>query len=144
MELQGYFEHTPSRFAFVTAIVAEQTGMRCEPLKHIFRLSLAMVQNDENHGFKLFSESLDVNLEQALNDLLDDPQGEYFIDDSQYTDIALILINDISIENRYVLPIGYSGLRCDIAFQAFSGHGLQRSSYNGQYFAENPVKIIHS
>jgi len=120
MELQVYFEHTPACFAFITAIVSERTGMDCEPLKRIFRLSHTMVENDKNHGFKLFSEPLHRYLGQALNDLLDDPQGEYFIDDSRYTDIALNMINYISAEIRYVLPIGYLGLRCDIAFQVFS------------------------
>ena len=97
-ELQVYFEHTPARFAFITAIVTQRTGMGrtgmcCEPLKHVFCLSRAMLENDQNHGFKLFSEFLDVYLGQALENLLDDPQGEYFIDDSQYTDIALIMID---------------------------------------------------
>ena len=55
-----------------------------------------MVADDQNHGFRLFSESLNQRLVQALNDLLDDPQGEYFIDDSQYTDIALNMIDCIS------------------------------------------------
>ena len=104
MKLQVYFEHAPARFAFITAIVSERTGLGGEPLKHIFRLSRTMVENDKRHGFKLFSESLDVYLGQGLNDLLDDPQGEYFIDDSQYTDIALNMINYISAEIRYVLP----------------------------------------
>ena len=145
MELQVYFEHTPARFAFITAIVWKGTRIKRAPLKDIFRLSRVMVENDENRGFELFSGSLDVYLGQALNDLLDDPQGEYFIDDSQYTDIALVMINYISAENRYVLPIGYSDLCCNIAFQAFWGQvHLRRSCYYGQYFAENPVKIIHS
>jgi hypothetical protein len=101
--------------------------MGCEPLKHIFCLSRAMVENDENRGFKLFSEFLDVYLGQALKDLLDDPQGEYFIDDNQYADIALIMVNYISAEIRYVLPIGYLGLHCNIAFQ-FSGLCFQLRS----------------
>jgi hypothetical protein len=109
MELQVYFEHPPARFAFITAIVSERTGMGCAPLQPIFRLSHAMVENDKNHGFDLFWAPLDVHLGQALYDLLNDPQGEYFINDTQYTDIALIMINYISAENRYVLPIGYLG-----------------------------------
>ena len=115
-KLQVYFEHTPARFAFITAIVSERIGMGCTSLKRIFRLSRAMVQNDENHGFKLFSGSLNWRLVQALNDLLDDPQGEYFIDDNQYTDIALVMINYISAKIRFVLSIGYLGLRSNIAF----------------------------
>jgi hypothetical protein len=51
-----------------------------------------MVENDKNHGFMLCENSLTEHLVQALNDLLDDPQGEYFIDDNQYTDIALSMI----------------------------------------------------
>ena len=78
-----------------------------------------MVENDENGGFKLFSRPLDVYLRQALKDLLDDPQGEYFIDNSQYTDIALHMINYISVEIRYVPPIGYLGFHCDIPFQVW-------------------------
>ena len=107
-KLQVYFEHTPARFAFITAVVSGPTDMDYRPLKHIFRLSSRMVKND---GFKLFLASVDAHLVKALNGLLDDPQGEYFIDDSQYTDIALIMVNYISAENRYVLPIGYSGLQ---------------------------------
>ena len=128
MELQVYFEHTPARFAFITAIVSGPKGMAHQPLKNIFRLSPTMVENDKNHGFKLFSKFLDGYLVQALNDLLDDPQGEYFIDDNQYTDIALNMINYISAEIRYVSTIGYLGLRCDIAFQVFSGLCLQLRS----------------
>jgi len=144
-KLQVYFEHTPARFAFITAITSQRTGKDYWPLKTIFRVSPAMVQDDQKHGFKLFSESLDGHLAQALNDLLDDPQGDYFIDDNHYTDIALIMINHISAEIRYFLPIGYLGLRNDIAFQVFSELSFQRRSYYyGQYFAENPVKIIHS
>jgi hypothetical protein len=75
-----------------------------------------MVENDKNHGFMLCENSLTEHLVQALNDLLDDPQGEYFIDDSQYTDIALSMINSIITESQYVLPIGYLGLRNDIVF----------------------------
>jgi hypothetical protein len=124
MKLRVYFEHTPARFAFITAIVTQRTGMGrtgmcCEPLKHIFCLSRAMVEMDENHGFKLFLEFLDVYLGQALKSLLDDPQGEYFIDDNQYTDIALNMINYISAEIRYVLSNRYLGLRNNIAFQVF-------------------------
>ena len=145
MELQVYFEHTPARFAFITVIISELLRIDREPLKHIFHLSRAMVENDKNHGFKLFSESLEGYLKQALNDLFDDPQGEYFIDDSQYTDIALNMINYISAEVRCVLAIGSLRLRCDIAFQVFSELCLQlHSYYYCQYFAENPVKIIHS
>jgi hypothetical protein len=120
MKLQVYFEHTPARFAFITAIVLDLTGIGSQPLKHIFRLSHAMVENDENYGFKLFSESLSVHVVQALKGLLHDPQGEYFIDDSQYTEIALIMTNFISAEMRYVLLIGYLGLRNDIASQVYS------------------------
>ena len=142
-KLQVYFEHTPARFAFITAIVTQRTGTRCEPpLKHIFQLSHPMLETDENHGFNLFSGDLNVYLGQALNDLLHDPQGEYFIDDSQYTDIALSMINYISANIRYVLPIGYLGLRDDIAFQVFSQH--QHSLCDGHYFADNPIEIIHS
>ena len=120
-ELQVYFEHTPAHFAFITAIVSQRTGFRCAPLMEIFHLSHAMVENDKNHGFDLFWPPLNAHLRQALNDLLDDPQGEYFVDDSQYTDIALIMVNYISAEIEYVLPIGYLGLRSDITFQVFSG-----------------------
>ena len=93
MKLQPYFKDTGSRFACITAIVSEQTDRGCGPLKDIFRLSDMVVENDKNNGFKLFSRPLDAYLRQALKDLLDDPQGEYFIDDSQYTDIALIMID---------------------------------------------------
>ena len=145
MQLEVYFEHTSARFAFITAIVSKQTGMDCWPLVHIFHLSRMMVQSNKNHGFKLFSESLNKYLVQALNDLLDDPQGEYFIEDSQYTDIALNMIKYIPAKTRYVLLIGYLGLRNAISFQVFSGLYLQQRLQNfGQYFTENPVKIIHS
>ena len=119
MELQVYFEHTPARFAFITMIVSQRAITHCELLQHIFGFSCVMVENDKKHGFKLFSGPLNRHLGQALNDLLDDPQGEYFIDDSQYTDIALIMINYISADIRYVLPIGYLGLHSDISFQVF-------------------------
>jgi len=118
MQLEVYFEHTPARFAFIAAVVSGPM-MDYELLKRIFRPSRAMVENDLNHGFNLFSERLEDHLVQALKDLLDDPQGEYFIDDSQYTDVALIMINYISAHIWYVLPIGYLGLRSDIAFQVF-------------------------
>ena len=117
VKLQVYFEHTPARFALITAIVSERTGANYEPLTHIFRLSRTIVENDKNDGFWLFwAAPLNVHLGQALNDLLDDPQGEYFIDDTQYTDIALIMINYISAGIGYVLPIGYLSLCSDLAF----------------------------
>ena len=124
-KLQVYFEHTPVCFAFITAIVTQRTGMGrtgmcCEPLKHVFCLSRVMLENDQNHRFKLFSEFLDVYLGQALENLLDDPQGEYFIDDNQYADIALNMINYISAEIECVLPIRNLGLHNDITFQVFS------------------------
>jgi len=99
-----------------------------------------MVENDNNVGFKLFLKPLDANLVQALNDLLDDSKGQYFVDDSEYADIALNMINYISAKiRRYVLPIGYLGIRNDIAVKAFSG-----PSHCGQCFTENPVKVSHS
>ena len=64
-----------------------------------------MVENDKKHGFDLFSFDIDMYLREALKTLLDDPQGEYFIDDNQYTDIALNLIDYLSAQIRYVLPI---------------------------------------
>jgi hypothetical protein len=143
MKLQVYFEHTPARFAFITAITLQRTGAACEPLKTIFRLSRTMVENDKTHGLNLFSVSLNGRLLQALNDLLHDPQGEYFIDDGHYTDIALIMINYMSARMKYVLLIGYLGLHNDIAFQVFLDALGERLCY-GQYFANNPVQIIHS
>jgi hypothetical protein len=130
-ELQVYFEHTPARFVFITAIVSNKTTSDYESLNHIFCLSPEMVENNKNRGFNLFLQNnIHMYLRQALNDLLDDPQEEYFVDDDQYTDIALIMINYVSANIRYVLPIGYLGLRSDIAFQVLSipNSWLQRPS----------------
>jgi hypothetical protein len=67
-------------------------------LRDIFDLSLEMVDDDRNSGFHLLSQPLDPYWCPAMNDLLEDPQGEFFIDDNQYADIALHMVKYMSAD----------------------------------------------
>jgi len=79
-----------------------------------------MVDDDRNSGFKLLSEYLDSYWCPAMNDLLEDPQGEFFIDDNQYADIALYMVKYMSADSEYAPPAGYPDLVINVALQITS------------------------
>jgi hypothetical protein len=114
-KVQLYFADAPPRFALVAAIASNHKIRYLDPLRDIFDLSLEMVDDDRNSGFKLLSEPLDPYWCPAMNDLLEDPRGEFFIDDNQYADIALYMVKYMSANSEYVPPAGYSDLVINIA-----------------------------
>ena len=56
----------------------------------------------------------------AMNDLLDDPHGDFFIDDNHYADIALHMVKYMYAHLEYVPPAGYPDLIINFAFQTIS------------------------
>jgi hypothetical protein len=92
------------------------------PLRDIFDLSLEMVDDDRNSGFKLLSKPLDLYRCPAMKDLLEDLQGEFFIDDNQYADIALHMVKYMStdLDLEYVPPAGYPDLVINVVLQIIS------------------------
>jgi len=107
-QIQLYFEDAPTRFALVAAVASDHKFEDLDLLVDIFDLSLEMVDDDRNSGFKLLSKSLDPYWCPAMNDLFEDPQGEFFIDDNQYADIALHMVKFMSADLEYVSPAGIS------------------------------------
>jgi hypothetical protein len=105
-KIQLYFGDTPTRFALIVAVASDHKARFQDlgALKDIFDLSLEMVNNDRNSGFNLLSRSeLDPYWCPAMNDLLEDSQGEFFIDDNQYADIALHMVKySMSVNLKYV------------------------------------------
>ena len=116
-QIQLYFGDAPARFALVAAVASDHEFRDLGPLRNISDLSLEMVDNDRNSGFKLLSEPLDAYWCPAMNDLLEDPQGEFFIDDNQYADIALHMVKYMSADLECVPPAGYPGLVINVALQ---------------------------
>jgi len=55
-----------------------------------------------------------------MNDLLEDPQSEFFIDDNQYADIASHMVGYMSAGLAHVPPAGYPGLVINVALQIIS------------------------
>jgi hypothetical protein len=114
-KIQLYFRNPPAHFALVAAIASDHKVSRLsDALRDIFNLPFAMV---DYHGFQLLSSMLDPHWCPAMNDLLEDPQGEFFIDDNQYGDIALHLVKYMSANFKYAPPAGYPDLVINVALQ---------------------------
>jgi hypothetical protein len=103
-KIQLYFGDVPARFALVAAVASDHNVNDLSPLRDIFDLSLEMVDYDRNSGFKLLFDFLDPYWCPAMNELFEDPQGEFFIDDNQYADIALHMMKYMSADLEYVPP----------------------------------------
>ena len=116
-KIQLYFGDAAARFALVAAIASDHKVRYLDELTDIFDLSLEMVVDDKNSGFNLLSGLLDPHWCLAMNDLLEDPQGEFFIDDNQYADIALHMVKYMSTDLKCVPPAGYLDLVINIALQ---------------------------
>ena len=114
--IQLFFGDTPARFALVVATAWDHKVAYLDlgTLRDIFDLSLEI-----NSDFKLLSWLLDPRWCRAMKDLLDDPQGEFFIDDNQYADIALHMVKYMSanLDLEYVPPAGYPDLVINVALQ---------------------------
>jgi hypothetical protein len=108
-------------------------------LRDIFGLSPEMVDNDRNSGFKFLFGSLDPYWRPAMNDLFEDPQGEYFIDDNQYADIALYMVKYMSAHPEYVPPPGYPDLVINVALQIILLSAF-RSFYNTSHYGRDLSK----
>ena len=113
--IQLYFGDAPARFALVAAVVSDNEAIYLGRLRDIFDLSLEMVNYDRNSGFQFLSKMLDLCWFPAMNDLLEDPRGEFFIDDNQYADIALHMVKYMSANLEYVPPAGYVDLVIEVA-----------------------------
>ena len=103
-QIQLYLGDAPTRFALV-AVTASDLKVRyvgLGTLWDIFNLSLAMVNYDRSSGFNLLSGLLDPYWCRAIKDLLEEPQGEFFINDNQYADIALHMVKYMSAHLEYV------------------------------------------
>ena len=95
--------------------------MSINTLGDIFDLSPEMVDHARNSGFELLSKFLDPYWwSPVMNDLLEDPQGEFFIDDNQYADIALHMVKYMSADLKYAPPAGYPALVINAALQIIS------------------------
>jgi len=119
-KIRLYFGDAPARFALVVAVASNHEALGLSSLRDIFDLSLEMVDNDKISGFKLLSKSLDSYWCPAMNDLLEDPQGEFFIDDNHYADIALQMVKYMSADLEYVPSAGYPDLVINVALQIIS------------------------
>jgi len=138
-KIQLYFGHAPARFALVAAIASDHKVVYLHALGDIFDLSLEMVNDDRNSGFKLLSEPLDLYWCPAMKDLLEDPQGEFFIDDNQYADIALHMVKYMTADSKYVPSAGYSDLVINVALQIISAlQNFSHTSHYGQDLSKNP------
>ena len=128
-----YFRDAPAGFALVAAIAPGHKARYLDlgPLRDMFDLSLEMVDNDRNGGFKFLSRLPDPYWRRAMNDLFEDPQGEFFIDDNQYADIALHMVKYMSADLEYVSPTGYPDFVINVASQIISG--FQRLSNTCRY-----------
>jgi len=120
-KIQLYFRDAPARFALVAAIASDHEVTYFDALRDIFDLSPGIVDDDRSSGFKFLSQSLDPYWWLAMNDLLGDPQGEFFIDDNQYADIALHMVKYMSADLEYVPLAGYPDLVSNVALQITSG-----------------------
>jgi len=98
-ELQLYFENTAIRFALITAISTDYRNSYA--IGDIFSsLKTRAVVEGENRtygsGYEFLSQSVHPFWRHPLNDLLQDPQGDFFVDDNQFTDIALHMVKYMS------------------------------------------------
>ena len=88
-KFQLHFENTATRFALIAAFASDYRNSGA--LSEIFLISRAAVDD-----FLYFIDSPNLHWRPALNDLLQDPQGSFFVDDDQYTDIALHMVKYMS------------------------------------------------
>jgi hypothetical protein len=116
-QIQQYFGDAPARFALVAAIASDHEVRYLDALRDIFDVSLEMVDYDRSSGFNFLFGPLDPYWCPAMNDLLENPQGEFFIDDNQYADIALHMVKYMSADLKYVPPVGYPDLVIEVALQ---------------------------
>jgi len=96
-----------------------------------------MVNDDKNSGFKLLYGWLDPYWCLAMNDLLEEPQGEMFIDGDQYADIALHMVEYMFADSEYVPSAGYPDLVINIALQIISP---RQSFYNTSHYCRDLSK----
>ena len=144
-KIQLYFRDAPARFVFVAAVALDHTFTDLSPLRHIFDLSPEMEDDDKVVGFKLLSRASYRYWCPAMNDLLEDPQGEFFIDDNHYTDIALHMVKYMSADSEYVPPAGYPDLVINVALQIISAlQNVSNSSHYDLGLSKNPGQGIHS
>jgi hypothetical protein len=138
-KIQLYFGDAPARFALVAAVASDHEVIDLGPLREIFDLSLEMVDDDKSSGFNLLSELLDPYWCLAMNDLLEDPQGEFFIDDNQYADIALHMVKYMSANLEHVPSAGYPDLVINVALQIiFTLQSFSNTSHYGQGLFKYP------
>ena len=102
-KIQLYFRDATARFALVVAIALDHKTRYLDlgTLGDIFDLSLEILDDDRNRSFELPSEGLDPCWCLAMKDLFEDPQGELFIDDNQYVDIAFHMVKYMSADLEY-------------------------------------------
>ena len=137
-KIQLYFGDAPARFALVAAVAWDHQDVGLGALRDIFDLSLEMVDYDRNNGFNLLSRSLDPCWCPAMNDLLEDPQGEFFINDNQYANIALYMMKSMFADSKYVPPAGYPHPAINLALQIISRQSLYNISHYGCNLSKNP------
>ena len=140
-KIQLYFEYASARFALVAAVASDHKVIDLGPLRDIFNLSFEIIGDDRNSGFSFLSgKSLDPYWCPAMNDLLEDPQGEFFIDDNQYADIALHMAKYMSADPQYVPPAGYPDLVIEVALQIgiYFYQSLSNASDYARYLSKNP------
>jgi hypothetical protein len=118
--IQLYFGGTPTRFALVVAVASDLEAGVLDALRDMLDPSLEMVDHVTNSGFELLSKFSHPYWRTVMNDLLEDPQGEFFIDDNQYADIALHMVKYMSADLKYVPPAGYPALVINVALQIIS------------------------
>jgi hypothetical protein len=141
-KIQRYFGDALARFALVVAVSVDHEVTSLDALREIFDLSLEMVDYDRNSGFKLLSKRLDPYWCPAMNDLLEDPQGEFFIDDNQYADIALHIVKYMSTDSKYVPPAGYPDLVINVTLQIISY--FSSTWHYSRDVSNNPGQVVHS
>lgn len=89
--MQAYAVDKPAHHFLITATIMPEIYLTT--LKYILSLSPAMLDYDQKDGFKLLSEWIDSDFQEVMKDLFEDPDGEYFVTDNQYADIALYLMH---------------------------------------------------
>ena len=80
-----------ARYALVIAAADPQCyldGMTLEVMFHQNRIF-------KDIGYNILFDTI---IRLALKDIFEDPQGEFFVDDTQHADIALYMINYMSTE----------------------------------------------
>jgi len=142
-KLQLYFGDVPARFALFVAITSDHktTYLHRGALGYIFGLSPEMVHNERSSSFQFLSGLFEPYWGPAMNDLLEDPQGKFFIDANQYTDIALHMVQYMSTGLPYAPPAGYPDLVINVALQIILLSTLPsfyNTSHYGRDLSKNP------